>query len=200
MEAWQHEVVTSLRDISDIEAQRRSMLAAENAEIILDPVDLMCQLFDDTGLGDKLGAGIAFFSEDRCLAGGSGSPGRSREVRSAQSPAVGGPRLAGRRVEGEGDSPRDGAPRRRRVMLIEDRLVVAPSAWESISEPELAHSTLSGRHCTNLIPRCFPCDRRITHATQSFARTELREQRASLAVQRMFPDMRSVHIPTLLPS
>jgi hypothetical protein len=75
--AWQQNAVDCLREISDTELQKRAWLEKEAMEFPC-PVELVCQLFDDTGLDDALEAGEVFFSpecdsllrERRCVAEG----------------------------------------------------------------------------------------------------------------------------------
>lgn len=59
MQAWREAVIEALRDIADTEAQRAAWVSGEGHQIP-DPTELACELFDDTGLWDRLSAGVVF--------------------------------------------------------------------------------------------------------------------------------------------
>ena len=52
-------VVECLRDLSDLNLQRRAWLAGDD-RTLPSPTELICQLFDDTGLDEELEAGQVF--------------------------------------------------------------------------------------------------------------------------------------------
>lgn len=60
---WQETVVACLRELSDTEQQKRSWLDKDRAGFP-SPEELVCQLFDDSGLGDMLEAGDVAFSPE----------------------------------------------------------------------------------------------------------------------------------------
>jgi hypothetical protein len=55
-------VVDGLRELSDIDLQRRSWVEGLGGRLP-SPVELVCQLFDDSGLGDLLDIGRVFSVE-----------------------------------------------------------------------------------------------------------------------------------------
>lgn len=59
MEFWQAELIESLEQASDIERQRTAWIGS-NAPDVPDPVELICQIFDDTAVGDLLEKGAVF--------------------------------------------------------------------------------------------------------------------------------------------
>ena len=65
---WQQTVVDCLRELSDTEQQKRSWLDKDGTEFP-SPEEIVCQLFDDSGLGDMLEAGEAFSPECDALLG-----------------------------------------------------------------------------------------------------------------------------------
>ena len=56
---WQQQVVECLRELSDIDLQKRAWLEGMY-ELCPDPVELLCQIFDDTGVLAELDARQAF--------------------------------------------------------------------------------------------------------------------------------------------
>lgn len=58
MEAWQAAFIESLEQASDIERQRRAWTA--HSHDVPDPTELMCQIFDDSAVGDFLEEGPVF--------------------------------------------------------------------------------------------------------------------------------------------
>lgn len=63
---WQKAVVACLRELSDTEQQKRSWLDGDGTEFP-SPEELICQLFDDSGLDDLLATGDAFSPEADAL-------------------------------------------------------------------------------------------------------------------------------------
>lgn len=61
--AWQETVVACLRELSDTKQQKRSWIDKDRA-CFPSPEELVCQLFDDSGLGDLLEAGDVAFSPE----------------------------------------------------------------------------------------------------------------------------------------
>ena len=60
MQGWQHEaVIEILGDIANIDAQRASWISGVGSPIP-GPIELCCQLFDDTDLDNMLSAGLVF--------------------------------------------------------------------------------------------------------------------------------------------
>jgi hypothetical protein len=62
LSTWQRAVVECLQELSDLDLQRKAWLDA-NGPVLPDPGELICQLFDDSGLGDELQSGEAFAPE-----------------------------------------------------------------------------------------------------------------------------------------
>ena len=60
---YKNNVVTSLRELADESTQRRLWLASEGPEIS-SFTEAVCQLFDDTGLGDDLEKRVPVFSPE----------------------------------------------------------------------------------------------------------------------------------------
>ena len=59
---WQQTVVACLRELTDTEQQKRSWLDQDGTEFP-SPEEIVCQLFDDSGLDEVLEAGEAFSPE-----------------------------------------------------------------------------------------------------------------------------------------
>jgi len=62
MERWREAVLEVLGDIADVDAQRASWIRGAGRPIP-DPIELACQLFDDTDLGARLSTGLVFSRE-----------------------------------------------------------------------------------------------------------------------------------------
>ena len=59
---WQQMVLSCLRDLSDTEQQRQTWLNMNGGDLP-PPGELVCQLFDDTGLDEELEIGTAISPE-----------------------------------------------------------------------------------------------------------------------------------------
>lgn len=59
MEAWHARFVQSLEEASDIDAQRAAWVDRVNIHFPA-PAELICQLFDDSGIDDLLAEGVVF--------------------------------------------------------------------------------------------------------------------------------------------
>jgi hypothetical protein len=62
MQGWRETVIETLRDIADTEAQRAAWVSGIGRPIP-DPIELGCELFDDTNLGNRLSTGLVFSRE-----------------------------------------------------------------------------------------------------------------------------------------
>ncbi len=58
-ETWHNNFLLSLRELADPEAQRRSWLHGDESRIP-PPVELLSQVFDDSGIADLLDEGLVF--------------------------------------------------------------------------------------------------------------------------------------------
>ena len=58
-QSWHAGFVRSLEEVSDIEAQMAAWMDRANANFP-DPAELICQIFDDSGVGDLLADGRVF--------------------------------------------------------------------------------------------------------------------------------------------
>jgi len=59
MRAWHADFVQSLEEATDIDAQRAAWIARTNTDFP-EPTELLCQIFDDSGVDDLLAEGAVF--------------------------------------------------------------------------------------------------------------------------------------------
>jgi hypothetical protein len=59
MKGWQETVKSSLQQLSSLEAQRLSWIEGVTG-LLPSPEEIICQLYDDSGLGDLLDDGAVF--------------------------------------------------------------------------------------------------------------------------------------------
>lgn len=62
MQQLREAVMLVLRDLADVDAQRAFWLTGHGRRVS-EPIELSCELFDDTGLGDRLSVGPVFSGE-----------------------------------------------------------------------------------------------------------------------------------------
>ena len=62
MQVWRENVIETLRDIADTDAQEAAWVRRVGRPIS-EPVELGCELFDDSDLGNRLSAGPVFSNE-----------------------------------------------------------------------------------------------------------------------------------------
>lgn len=64
---WHDYLVDSLEHATDLDSQRTAWDDRTLIELPINPGELMCQIFDDTGIGDLVDAGRPIFLNEQML-------------------------------------------------------------------------------------------------------------------------------------